>query len=121
MLLEVIAALALAIWIYLLAGRGGMSGDFHGTIENSHDQGLEVIRADGKVYARRRYGKFRERSRDRGPDPLGEGPGVEVVEHHRHREDRRDRVGDPLAGDVGGRAVNRLEHAGCGSKRIEVP
>lgn len=50
----------------LLAGRGGMSGDFHGTIQNSHDQGLEVIRAEGKVYARRRYGKFRERSRDRG-------------------------------------------------------
>lgn len=50
----------------LIAGRGGMSGDFHATIENSRNQGIEVIRAGGKVYARSRYGKFRQRLRDRG-------------------------------------------------------
>jgi hypothetical protein len=48
------------------AGRGGVSGDFHGVLENSRDQGLEVMRVEGKVYARNRYGTFRERLRDRG-------------------------------------------------------
>lgn len=50
----------------LRAGPGGVSGDFHGVMENSRDQGLEVIRVDGKVYARNRYGTFRQRLRDRG-------------------------------------------------------
>jgi hypothetical protein len=50
----------------LRAGAGGVSGDFHGVVENSRDQGLEVLRVEGKVYARNRYGTFRLRSRDRG-------------------------------------------------------
>ncbi len=48
------------------AGPGGVSGDFHGVLENSRDQGLEVMRVEGKVYARNRYGQFRQRLRDRG-------------------------------------------------------
>ncbi|XXF79478.1 hypothetical protein P2318_06915 [Myxococcaceae bacterium GXIMD 01537] len=48
------------------AGPGGVSGDFHGVLENTRDQGLEVMRVEGKVYARNRYGKFRQRLRDRG-------------------------------------------------------
>ena len=48
------------------AGPGGVGGDFHGLLENSRDQGLEVMRVDGKVYARNRYGTFRQRLRDRG-------------------------------------------------------
>lgn len=48
------------------AGPGGVSGDFHGVLENSRDQGLEVIRVGGKVFARNRYGHFRQRLRDRG-------------------------------------------------------
>jgi hypothetical protein len=35
---------------------------------------------------------------------------AEMIEHHRAGPDRADGVGDPLAGDVGRRAVNRLEH-----------
>jgi hypothetical protein len=50
----------------LRAGPGGVSGDFHGVLENSRDQGLEVMRVEGKVYARSRYGTFRQRLRDRG-------------------------------------------------------
>jgi hypothetical protein len=50
----------------LRAGPGGVSGDFHGVVENSRDQGLEVLRVGGKVYARNRYGTFRQRARDRG-------------------------------------------------------
>ncbi len=50
----------------LRAGPGGVSGDFHGTLDNSRDQGLEVLRVGGQVYARSKYGKFRQRSRDRG-------------------------------------------------------
>jgi hypothetical protein len=50
----------------LLAGSGGVSGDFHATVENSRDQGLEVLRIQNLVYAKSRYGKFRQRLRDRG-------------------------------------------------------
>jgi hypothetical protein len=50
----------------LIAGPGGVNGNFHGTVQNSRDQGLEVIRVGGEVYARSRYGKFRQRLRDRG-------------------------------------------------------
>jgi hypothetical protein len=48
------------------AGAGGVSGDFHGVLENSRDQGLEVMRIAGQVFARNRYGPFRQRLRDRG-------------------------------------------------------
>lgn len=50
----------------LLAGPGGLSGDFSGLEENSRDQGLEVLRVHGQVFAKSRYGKFRQRARDRG-------------------------------------------------------
>jgi hypothetical protein len=50
----------------LAAGAGGVSGDFHATVQNSRDQGLEVMRVQGEVFARSRYGKFRQRLRDRG-------------------------------------------------------
>jgi hypothetical protein len=43
-----------------------VSGDFHALVQNSRDQGLEVMRVQGAVYARSRYGKFRQRLRDRG-------------------------------------------------------
>ncbi|MCP3138890.1 hypothetical protein [Pyxidicoccus xibeiensis] len=48
------------------AGPGGVAGDFHGVLENSRDQGLEVMRVGGQVFARNRYGPFRQRLRDRG-------------------------------------------------------
>jgi hypothetical protein len=48
------------------AGPGGVNGDFHGVLENSRDQGLEVMRVGGQVFARNRYGPFRQRLRDRG-------------------------------------------------------
>jgi len=50
----------------IVAGRGGVGGDFSVVMENSRDQGFEVLRKDDKVYARNRYGKFRQRLRDRG-------------------------------------------------------
>lgn len=50
----------------LLSAAGGVSGDFHGTLENSRDQGFEVMRVATQVLAKDRYGKFRERKRDRG-------------------------------------------------------
>ncbi|MBX5482435.1 MAG: hypothetical protein IRZ16_11460 [Myxococcaceae bacterium] len=50
----------------LIAGRGGFDGDFHAIIENDRNQGLEVIRVGGDVYARHRFQKFRHRKRDRG-------------------------------------------------------
>lgn len=50
----------------LVAEEGGVAGDFHGTLDNSRDQGLEVMRVEGNVYARNKYGTFRERRRDRG-------------------------------------------------------
>jgi hypothetical protein len=55
----------------LLAGRGGVSGDFAAKLFNDRGLGLELMRIDGRVYARATYGKdgaakFRERRRDRG-------------------------------------------------------
>ncbi|MBL8919506.1 MAG: hypothetical protein JNJ54_11635 [Myxococcaceae bacterium] len=55
----------------LLAGPGGVSGDFLARQSNTNDQGLEVLRLGGRVYARTTYGKdgagpYRERRRDRG-------------------------------------------------------
>ncbi|MEW5743151.1 MAG: hypothetical protein AB1938_29825, partial [Myxococcota bacterium] len=55
----------------LLAGPGGMSGDFFAALSNTNNMGLEVVRVGGKVYARSTYGKdgagrFRQRLRDRG-------------------------------------------------------
>ncbi len=55
----------------LQAGAGGISGDFLARLTNTNDQGLEVLRLGGHVYARTTYGKdgagqFRERKRDRG-------------------------------------------------------
>ena len=55
----------------LLSGPGGMSGDFIARMNNTNEQGLEVMRVAGKVYARSTYGKdgagkLRERRRDRG-------------------------------------------------------
>jgi hypothetical protein len=58
------------------AGPGGVSGDFHGLLENSRDQGLEVLRVGGKVFARNRYGTFRQRLRDRG---MGERTRAELT------------------------------------------
>lgn len=55
----------------LLAGPGGVSGDFIARMTNTNELGLEVLRVGGKVYARSTYGKdgagkLRERRRDRG-------------------------------------------------------
>lgn len=55
----------------LLSGRGGVSGDFIARMGNTNEQGLEVMRVGGKVFARSTYGKdgagqFRQRTRDRG-------------------------------------------------------
>ena len=43
-----------------------------------------------------------------------------MSEQQRRREDGRGRVGDPLAGDVGRRAVHRLEHRRVGAADVEV-
>ncbi len=50
----------------LESAAGGVSGDFHARIENSREQGLEVVRARGQVFARSKFGKYRLRLRDRG-------------------------------------------------------
>ena len=55
----------------LQSGPGGVSGDFFARLSNTDEQGLEVVRVGGKVFARSTYGKdgagrFRQRLRDRG-------------------------------------------------------
>lgn len=50
----------------ITAGPGGVGGDFRVEMENSRNQGFEVLRKDDQVYARNRYGRFRQRLRDRG-------------------------------------------------------
>lgn len=55
----------------LESGPGGVSGDFVARLSNTDEQGLEVIRVGGRVFARSTWGKdgagrFRQRLRDRG-------------------------------------------------------
>jgi hypothetical protein len=56
----------------LIAGSGGVEGDFDATEDiaspsgSGAGQGLEVLRVHGDVYAKDKYGKFRQRKRDRG-------------------------------------------------------
>jgi len=50
----------------LEAGAGGVSGDFHAVVGNGHDQGMDVIRVHGDVFARGKYGPYRQRLHDRG-------------------------------------------------------
>jgi hypothetical protein len=50
----------------LESSAGGVAGDFHARLDNSRDQGLEVVRSRGQVFARSKYGKYRLRLRDRG-------------------------------------------------------
>lgn len=55
----------------LVAGAGGMSGDFRAQLSNTDNAGLEVLRVAGQVYARTTWGRegegrFRQRLRDRG-------------------------------------------------------
>ena len=45
---------------------------------------------------------------------------AEMLEHHRARPDLADRVGDAAAGDVGRRAVHRLEHRGVFALGVDV-
>ncbi len=65
---------------------------------------------------RGRRGRRRRRPRPR----VGSRTEAEVLEQHRHRQDRRGRVGDAAAGDVGRRAVHRLEHRRVGAADVEV-
>ena len=50
----------------LESAAGGVAGDSHARLDNSRDQGLEVVRSRGQVFARSKYGKYRLRQRDRG-------------------------------------------------------
>src|SRR5699024_7604562 len=59
-----------------------------------------------------------------GGDCLANGPGgvgvAEVVQQQRHRQHGGGGVGDVLPGDVGGRAVDRLEHGRVGAGGVDV-
>jgi hypothetical protein len=85
----------------LEAAQGGVDGDFHATVENSRDQGVEVIRHNGVVYARSRYMTFRERRRDRGM-----------------AERERDRIGGALH-EVAGIFDNRVKLTQAGQTSFE--
>ena len=50
----------------LVAGPGGVAGDFDAKLTNSRSQGFEILRVGGKVYQSDTYRKLRLRSRDRG-------------------------------------------------------
>ena len=63
---------------------------------------------------------FAERALD-GADDRGRGLLLaEMLQHHRARPDHADRVGDALPGDIGRRAVHRLEHRREIAFRIDV-
>ena len=45
---------------------------------------------------------------------------AQMLQHHHRGPERADRIGDALAGDVEGRAVDRLEHRRVAPLRIEI-
>ena len=45
---------------------------------------------------------------------------LQMVEHHGGAENRGQRIDDALAGDIGRRAVYRLEHRRKAAQRIEI-
>ncbi len=57
---------------------------------------------------------------DRAHQAVGGALFAEMGEHQRAGPEAADRIGDPLAGDVEGRAVDRLEHRGKRPLGIEV-
>ena len=60
----------------------------------------------------------REHALDRADDRVVRLAVAEEVEHHRARPDLPDRVGDAPAGDVGRRAVHRLEQRRMTARRV---
>ena len=83
-----------------------------------HLVGPDLARAGPLGGARRSGGEIGgaeaalEHGVDRGLDARRVLRAAEAVaQHHRRREEGRERVGDALAGDVGRRAVDRLEEA----------
>ena len=82
-----------------------------------HGVSLATRRGDRVTHGR---GATGDRLGARGADPIGGVGLAEEVEHQRGRQDRGTGIGDPLAGDVGRRAVDRLEHRRPGARRVEV-
>ncbi len=117
-----------AIGSPLPADAGGVGGIRAGLnrLTLPASEGLADGPADFGRASRRRRGRGSGACRRRAPSPRPCGSrsaplrAPQVVEQHRHREDRGDRVGDPLAGDVGCRAVDRLEHARGRLLRVQV-
>jgi hypothetical protein len=105
----------------LEADARGVNGDFHAKVDNSQDLGLEVIRVNGEVYARNRFGKFRLRRRDRG---MAERTREDVVAPLRELDvlfDRRVKLVPQGTVTYEGRAVLRYEVALAGAAPKEPP
>src|SRR5947209_112061 len=63
---------------------------------------------------------LREYARDGIDNRVGRLAFAEVIEHHRARPDLSDRIGNPLTGNIGRRAVHRLEQRGKLAFRVDV-
>src|SRR5207249_9303573 len=82
------------------------------SFDRGGDRGTEVLGPGVAAEIRRAGRAIGEHLGDRPLDRSGGGTLAEMLEHHRTRPDLADRVGDAAAGDVGRRAMHRLEHRG---------
>ena len=90
----------------------GAHGDFRARLDTGDalgpsKQGMEMIRAQGKVYARNRFQKFRERTRDRGAATRYEEQVYDVLGTASALLDGRIAVAPQGPGTVAGRSVQQ--------------
>ena len=84
-----------------------------GDVRVRHASGDRVGKLQGRCRAAhiaRPDSAFAQHRRERRHHALGGRPFVDVAEHHDRREQQRGRVRETFARNVGGAAMNRLEH-----------
>lgn len=83
-------------------------GDFHTTLTNNEDAGIEFVWADGRAYARGRYGPFRARRIDRAQQDRWRDEGTGALASLFRLFDRRLRASPLGAGRHGDRNGQRF-------------
>ena len=96
----------------ILAGPGGIAGNYRVETTSDHDWGIEIIRSQGRYFARQLWGRngatqFRERLRDRGMGDRVREDAFGSLRELYGLFGRRILLGKPTRGTFAGRAVLR--------------
>src|SRR5882724_8074179 len=90
------------------------------SLDRGGDRGAEVLGPGVAAEIRRAGPALGEHLGDRPLDGSGSSTLAKMLEHHGSRPDLADRVGDAAAGNVGCRAMHRLEHRGVFARGVDV-